>query len=231
MARTLPPAATRTMNPMKNALLFGLTFLASASLWAQDDARSKAVVDKLIAKHKSYTAFECAFSTRLVSKKDGLDVDQKGTMKVKGSKFRLVLDNNTIVNDGTALWTFNKDANEVTVTDAKDIDQDMDPTKLFTQYGQGFKSQWVEEKTDATTGAVLQTIKLFPLEAGKKPFHTVIMTVDKAKSEPRTVRVLYKEGNEVVYTLDKFTGNSTLADALFVFDKSKFPGVEITDLR
>jgi outer membrane lipoprotein-sorting protein len=74
-------------------------------------------------------------------------------------------------------------------------------------------------------------VKLFPLDPAKKPFHTVVLTVDKAKTLPRSIQVLYKDGNVVTYTLKKFTPNVELADALFTFDNSKYPGVEENDMR
>ena len=43
--------------------------------------------------------------------------------------------------------------------------------------------------------------------------------------------MLYKDGNQVTYNLKKFTANPELADALFAFDKTKFPGVEVNDMR
>lgn len=214
---------------IKHLLLSGLLSLIAFGGNAQDDPKSKAIVDKLMAKAKTWTTFEADFSSRLQNSKDKVDLKQEGNMKVKGKKFRLVLDKNTIINDGTTLYTYNKDANEVNLSDPKDMDQELDPSTLFTQYEKGFKSQFVEEKVD---GAVtVQVIKLFPLEAGKKPYHTVVITLDKAKVEPRSIQVLYKDGNTVTYTMKKFAANTDLADTFFSFDKSKHPGVEVNDMR
>ena len=214
----------------KSLLVLVACVLGSLPIQAQDDARSKAIVDKLMTQAKAWTSFEADFSSRLQNTKDKLDVKQEGNMKVKGKKFRLVLDKNTIINDGVTLYTYNKDANEVSLNDPKEMDQDLDPSTLFTQYEKGFKSQFVEEKADAT-GVMTQVVKLFPLDPAKKPFHTVVLTVDKAKNQPRSIQVLYKDGNIVTYTLKKFTPNVELADALFTFDKSKYPGVEENDMR
>ena len=216
---------------MKKTLLIlaSLLFLAG-SISAQDDARSKAIIDKLMAKSKTWTSFEADFSSRLQNTKDKLDVKQEGNMKVKGKKFRLMLDKNTIINDGTTIYTYNKESNEVNLSDPAEMDQELDPSKLFSQYEKGFKSAFVEEKADAA-GVMTQVIKLFPLEPAQKAFHTVVITVDKAKVEPKVIQVLYKDGNTVNYTLKKFTANPELADGLFVFDKAKFPGVEVNDMR
>ncbi len=217
---------------MKN-LLFAfaaLTLLATSSVHAQDDPKSKAVVDALIAKSKSWTSFEADFASVLVNNASKLNVKQEGNVRVKGKLFNLALTDNTVINDGKAIWTYSKKSNEVTVSDPADMDKELDPTKLFTIYEQGFKSQFVEEKK-AADGTVEQVIKLFPLEPGKKPYHTVIMTIDKAKVQPKVVKVLYKDGNEVTYTLKKFTPNVDLYESVFVFDKSKYPGVEVNDVR
>lgn len=215
---------------MKNALLLTASLLLTITSTAQEDAKSKAIVDRLMTQAKTWTSFEADFSSRLQSAKDKLDVKQEGNMKVKGKKFRLVLDKNTIINDGTTLYTYSSETNEVTLSDPAEMDQELDPSRLFTQYEKGFKSQFVEEKADAA-GVMTQVVKLFPLDAAKKAYHTVVLTVDKAKGEPRSVQVLYKDGNVVTYNLKKFTANPALADPLFVFDKAKHPGVEVNDMR
>ena len=202
---------------MKNFLSLFIAFalFATTAVHAQDDPKSRAVVDQLIAKSKSWTSFEVDFASVLVNNAGKLNVKQE---------------DNTVINDGKAIWTYSKKSNEVTISDPADMDKELDPTKLFTIYEQGFKSQFVEEKK-AADGTMEQVIKLFPLEPGKKPYHTVLMTIDKAKVQPKVVKVLYKDGNEVTYTLKKFTPNVDLYESVFVFDKSKYPGVEVNDVR
>ena len=113
-------------------LLLTASLLLNLNTSAQDDARSRAIVDKLVAKSKTWTSFEADFTTRLQSTKDKLDVKQTGTIKTKGKKFNLVLADNTIINDGTALYTYSKETNEVTISDPAEMDQELDPSKLFT---------------------------------------------------------------------------------------------------
>lgn len=232
VAHPLPTAAHQYLRGtmIKYAFLFAALVSVGSATQAQDDPKSKAIVDKLMAKAKTWTTFEADFSSRLQNTANKLDVKQEGSMKVKGKKFRLALDKNTVINDGTTLYTYNKEANEVNLSDPAEMDQELDPSKLFTQYEQGFKSQFVDEKADAA-GVVVQTVKLFPTDASKKAYHTVILSVDKAKVEPKSIQVLYKDGNTVTYTLKKFAANTELADALFTFDKTKFPGVEVNDMR
>ena len=58
----------------RNLLLTACTLLLAFGVQAQDDARSKAIMDKLLAKAKAWTSFEADFSSRLQNTKDKLDV-------------------------------------------------------------------------------------------------------------------------------------------------------------
>lgn len=227
---TEPMTTASFTRSLTKHILLASALLVASGLQAQDDPRSKAIIDKLISKSKGWSTFEADFSSALVNNASKLNVKQEGNVKVKGKLFRLTLTDNTVINDGKAVYTYSKKSNEVTITDPAEMDKEMDPSKLFTIYEQGFKSQFVEEKKDAS-GVIDQVIKLFPLEPAKKPYHTVIMHVDKTKVEPRMVKVLYKDGNEVTYTLKKFTPNAELFESVFSFDKSKYPGAEINDMR
>lgn len=224
------PTPSFSARNMKTFLSLTIALFTTTAVHAQDDPKSKAVVDQLIAKSRTWTSFEADFTSVLVNSASKLNVKQEGNVRVKGKLFNLALTDNTVINDGTAIWTYSKKSNEVTISDPADMDKELDPTKLFTIYEQGFKSQFVEEKK-AADGTMEQVIKLFPLEPGKKPYHTVVMTIDKAKVQPKVVKVLYKDGNEVTYTLKKFTPNVDLYESVFVFDKSKYPGVEVNDVR
>lgn len=217
------------MTPMKKIFLLLLPFLFVFNSYGQDDPKSKAIVDQVIAKNKSYKSFDADFSSRLVNTASKLDLTQEGNLKVKDRKFRLTLMDNVVINDGKALYTYSKKTNEVTITDPSEMDETLDPANLFNVYEKGFKSQYVGSGTE--DGVAVETIKLFPLEPAKKAFHTVILTVDKNKMEPRRVVMKYKDGNEVTYVLKRFVPNAEMVDALFHFDKNKYPGVEVNDMR
>jgi outer membrane lipoprotein-sorting protein len=214
---------------MKKSIVLFASLLLFLHSFGQDDPKSKAIIDKLIAKNKTYKSFDADFSSRLVNAASKLDLKQDGNLKVKDRKFRLTLLDNTVINDGTALYTYSKKTNEVSISDPKEMDETLDPANLFNVYEKGFKSQYVGAGTE--DGVAIETIKLFPLNPTKKAFHTVILTVDKAKMEPHKVVMKYKDGNEVTYILKKFTPNAEMVDALFSFDKSKYPGVEVNDMR
>jgi outer membrane lipoprotein-sorting protein len=103
------------------------------------------------------------------------------------------------------------------------------PQKLFTNfYDNDFLYLLNGEKKVGTK--VLQEIEMTPKDKSK-PFHKVYLQVDKAAKTIYSTKVLEKAGNKYTYTVTTLTTNKPLADNLFVFDKSKYPGVEEVDLR
>ncbi len=69
-----------------------------------------------------------------------------------------------------------------------------------------------------------------PLDKSK-PFHKVYVQVDKAAKTIFSTKVLETAGNRYTYTVTTMKTNIPIADNQFVFDKSKYPGVEEVDLR
>ena len=79
-------------------------------------------------------------------------------------------------------------------------------------------------------GKTLQEIEMTPTDKSK-PFHKVYLQVDKAAKTIYSTKVLENGGNRYTYTVSNMKTNSSLADNQFIFDKAKYPGVEVVDLR
>jgi outer membrane lipoprotein-sorting protein len=77
---------------------------------------------------------------------------------------------------------------------------------------------------------VLQEIEMTPSNKSR-PFHKVYVWVDKATNTIYRTRILEKSGTRYVYTINSFKPNVNIPDATFTFDKKKYPGVEVVDLR
>jgi outer membrane lipoprotein-sorting protein len=76
----------------------------------------------------------------------------------------------------------------------------------------------------------VQEIEMTPVDK-TKPFHKVYLLVDKRNKTLYSTRVLDKSGTVMVYTINTMNGSANLPDNLFTFDKTKYPGVEVIDLR
>lgn len=224
---------------MKSALLLfsfilaGITGFSQAKIGDQpvsSDPAAKKILDEVSAKFKTYKAVQAAFSLKNEDAKGKVLDNKKGTVSMKGSKYRVSLAGGTeIFCDGSNIWTYDKAANEVTITKLDGSASMITPQKLFTNfYDKDFLYKLNGEKKEA--GKTLVEIEMTPVDK-TKAFHKVFLLVDKNAKTIYSTRILDKSGTKISYTVSSLNGKAALADALFVFDKSKYPGVEEVDLR
>lgn len=209
------------------AALFGL----SLNTQAQDDAKAKSILDELSKKTKAYTTIKTTFSY-IMEGKDSKNIEkQEGSLWLKNNKYKLEIAGQEIYCDGKSISTFLKDANELQINEMPDANsQDaISPTNIFTIYEKGFKYKFENEKTE--NGKTIQYINLYPVNSKAKNYHTVKLSIDKAAKQITSLKIFGKDGNIFTYVVKSFTPNSDINDALFLFDKSKHPKVEINDLR
>nr|WP_214447258.1 outer membrane lipoprotein carrier protein LolA [Flavihumibacter rivuli] len=201
----------------------------AGSVSAQSDPAAKAVLDGVSAKFKTFSAVQSSFTLQVEDGKGKVQGVKKGTVYMKGTKYRVSITGQEIFCDGKNIWTYDKAANEVTITKFDPSQNTITPQKLFTNfYDKDFLYKLNGEKKVA--GKVIQEIEMTPIDKSKA-FHKVYVYVDKASKTIYSTKVLEKNGNKYTYTVNSLNGKAQVADSQFVFDKKKYPGVEEVDLR
>lgn len=162
------------------------------------------------------------------SKADKLTEKQKGTLLVKGNKFKLDIASQTIICDNATIWTYSQEVNEVQISNYNPKESAIRIDDIFTMYNKGFLSKIVEEKKEGNKEIVL--IELTPTNK-KKNYFKIKLTVDKTNQSILKSVVYEKSGTIHTYTITNQVPNLRLEDKTFTFDKAKYPKVEIIDLR
>ena len=195
------------------------------------DPKAKAILDKLSAKNKSYTSVQATFDYKLQNQADGIDESQSGEILFSGDKYKLNIAGQEIVSDGTTMWTYIADADEVQISDVpEDMEEEdafMDPSKIFTLYEKGFK--YLHEKEETVNGKKVDVIKLFPENPEERSFHTIILKVFSDDLQLHEMTIKAKDGNNFTYLLKTFKPNVPVTATTFVFDESK--AGDVIDLR
>lgn len=204
-----------------------LMFLGTTS-FAQYDPKALEILEAMSKKYKAITAFDASLTSSLTNESEGVKEEFKGKIIVKGEKFKLSLDDQEIINNGTTVWTYLPSAKEVNIDDYDPGSDDINPIKIFDIYKKGFKYLYLADKTEA--GVVLEEIDLVPEKKDAQYFKIKMMIVKKDKSI-QSWTMFDKSGNRYKYTITKFTPNIKVDDATFTFDPKKYPGVEVIDLR
>lgn len=212
------------------AAIFGLSVMAQTQSLGKSDPAAKKILDAVSAKFKTFKAVQATFLFKNEDAKGKVLGIKKGSLFTKGAKYRVnITGGQDIYCDGTNIWNYDKSVNEVTVSKYDASQNSITPQKLFTNfYDKDFLYKLNGEKKEA--GKTLQEIELTPVDKTKS-FFKVIVWVDKIAQTIYSTKVLEKSGNKYTYTVGTLNGKASVADAQFVFDKAKYPGVEVVDLR
>ncbi|MCX6316721.1 MAG: outer membrane lipoprotein carrier protein LolA [Bacteroidetes bacterium] len=214
---------------MKNIFTFFLVVLASGAIAQKSDPEAKALLDAVSAKFKTFTTVQANFSYQVENAAGKVLSKKNGTLMMKGTKYRVSFVGQEIFCNGSTVWNYDKNANEVTISKLDASAGTITPQKLFTNfYDKDFRYILNGEKK--VGNKTLQEIEMTPLDKSK-PFHKVYLLIDKATKTIYSTKVLENAGNRYTYTVTSMKTNAAIADTQFTFDKKNYPGVEEVDLR
>lgn len=221
---------------MKKTVLTGLIICgmaiganAQSASTGKNDPKAKVVLDGVSKKFKSLKSVIANFVLKVEGANNSVNDTKKGSVYVKGPKYKVIMDGQEIISDNKTAWTYAKDVNEVTISNVDHSNSSMTPAKIFTNfYDNDFLYRLNGETTEK--GKVLQNIELTPTDKSKN-FFKVLVDVDKKSQTLARMKVFEKNGNRYTYEITNFTPNGAVKDDLFTFDAKKYPGVEVVDLR
>ena len=194
---------------------------------AQKDKRAKEVLDAMSKKYKALKSYQATFT--YTAESAGAKESLKGDLTVKDAKFRLKLGGQEVFNDGQTMHTYVKESNEVNVQDYDGAsNSDLNPSRIYTIYNKGYNYRFVGEQQQ--NGRTVEVVELTP-EKKNTQIAKVQISVDKADKSVRSWTTIDKTGKRTSYAISKFTPNANITDSYFIFDKAKYPGVEVVDLR
>jgi outer membrane lipoprotein-sorting protein len=202
--------------------------LLAVTVSAQVDQRANEILKSVSSKYKSYTSLQASFTLNRLDQKTKKTEKFDGNITLSGVRYQFSMADQTVICDGKTTWTFLKEVNEIQISDNKPAEGAITPTNIFTLYEKGFKSKFMGEK--AIGKSTVQQIELTP-EDTRKSYFKIVLTIDKTGKYVREARIFEKSGSITTYSIVKFTPNASLAADSFTFNKAKFPGAEIVDLR
>ena len=217
---------------LTSALFFALsttTIFAQPKGMGTNDPDAKKILDGVSARFKTFKGVQAKFSLK-IENAAGKNLGTKtGTVYMMGNKYHVSVTGQEIFCDGTNISTFDKSANEVTITKIDPTANSLTPQKIFTNfYDKDFLYKLNRETT--VGGKKMQELELTPIDK-TKPFFKVLVYVDKATQTISSTKVFEKTGNKYTYSVTSMNTAAPLSDTQFIFDTKKYPGAEVVDLR
>ncbi|AKQ46356.1 cell envelope biogenesis protein LolA [Rufibacter radiotolerans] len=195
---------------------------------AQKDPQAQKILDAMSKKYQAMNAFKVSFTQTLESPSTKVKESINGDITVAGNKFRLAVAGQEIINNGATIWTFMKKENEVTISDFDPEEQEMTPNQIYTLYQKGYRYVYAGE--EKVGGEAVHVVDLTPDDRDNQVFK-VRLHISKKDNSIKSWKMFRKNGNRYTYSVKKFTANPPLENNYFAFDKSKYKGVKVVDLR
>ena len=208
------------------SLFVGINFGAIA----QKDPKAKEVLESVSEKYQSLNGLTATFEYTYSNAQDAESQANTGEVTIKGDKYKLVLDDQEIYNNGKTVWTYIKSDSfkEVTINSVDEDMEELTPSNIYNIYKKGYNYNLIGEKSQ--NGTVIQEI-LLTAENPKSQFQKIKLLVNKANKNLMGWEIADDMGGIFSYKFKEIDTEVNVPDNHFEFDAEKHPDVEIIDLR
>lgn len=192
--------------------------------------RSQDVDEVLSRLQKKYTSVRDLYATFTQTVRFGVtgatqSFEGKMWMK-KGNKYRIEMENRTIVTDAVSVWTYSDLNRQVFIDVFRDDPKAITPDRVLTDVPKNYLATLLDKET--VDGIETIVLKLTPKDT-KSLVKSMKVWIDPAHWLMVKVEVLDVGDNLTAYRVSEIKLNSGLSDRLFRFDIP--PDVDVIDLR
>lgn len=210
-------------------VILGLLMVLFIGFSAQaQDAKAKALLDKVTAKIKSYNNITIDFKYSLHNAKENVNQDSKGTVVMKGNQYVLNFMGITKLFDGKKTYTIVPEDEEITVSALNEKDDSaITPSKMLTFFNKGYKFSM--DIVQNVSGKKIQYIKLVPINSQDQR-KEILLGIDSKANNIYNIIEIGKKGTKTTLTVNSFKTNQALPKNQFTFAASKYPNYYINKL-
>jgi len=210
---------------IKSFIIIGILF--SAIVNAQSDKKAEELLEKVVNKTASYENLKAELAYTMVNHEMDIDEKKSGIIYLKGDNYRIEMEGQIIISDGTTIWTFIVDADEVMVSDVDESDESISPNKILTTYNEDYKAKF--DSDNKYKNSDLKLINLKPNEGNQ--FERMSLLVNENNLSLENFSVYDKSGNVFTYHIINLQPNIELSDTTFAFNPDDYPDVDVIDMR
>ncbi|MFQ5445433.1 MAG: outer membrane lipoprotein carrier protein LolA [Saprospiraceae bacterium] len=215
-------------------LLLLTTHVAFAqNFTSQDDSdpQARKVLEKMRQKYETYPVMKVDFTLTIEIPEQPVE-SPKCVLVQQGEKYRLNVNDRTIVSDGKSVWLYIPEIKEVQIND---VDEDVEEGTIISPKGLLRVYEWknfvyVLNNEFAENGRVIQQIEFKPMSRDSD-FSKIRLTLDKKTLDVVRIKSFSKDGSRFTLTVDKLSSGGTVAPSTFTFSKSECPDCRFVDLR
>ena len=206
---------------MKSLITLFLSF--SVTVFSQDASQ---ILNNLSEKTKSYKNISIDFDFKYENELEDIREIKSGKIIIENEKFKLEIDDQIIVCNGTDQWIYYKETNEVQILEYDRNNEFMNPKNLLNIYEKGYNYRY--DKEIEIDSKYYHLIDLFPNEENNEIIK-ISLAISKDENMVKKIKAFESNGAIYIYTVIKSRYNRK--NLKFDFNTSKYENIYIIDLR
>ena len=204
----------------KNIITCIAFLFAAQAVSAQNNAET--FIRLLINQMKSHKNMEMTFNYQFSPDGKTLGESEKGHAWLQGEAYKVDMADQQTISDGTTIWTYFVDAEEVMVSNASE-GTDNTPLKVLTSLDESYVA--------TLTGIDAKGIATVELANPAGQYKRVSLKINTKKTELKCADIYFEDGNKLVIDVEEMKFDQELGDKFFTFDTKKHPNVDVIDMR
>ncbi len=187
----------------------------------------KAVLDKMSSVYKAMPGFHISFTQKVINESEVVD-RFNGSADVSKEQFIIRFRDQHIYCNGTIIWTYLTESQELTIANFDPEDSFINPTNIYDIYKEGFTYDY--KRQENLGGELVHVIELISTDEDSD-FTNIIMYIGKDDSYLKAWDLIDYDGIKTSFEVSEFKPNQTYGAKHFVFDYSKNPVSHEEDFR
>ncbi len=187
----------------------------------------KAVLDKMSSVYKAMPGFHISFTQKVINESEVVD-RFNGSADVSKEQFIIRFRDQHIYCNGTIIWTYLTESQELTIANFDPEDSFINPTNIYDIYKEGFTYDY--KRQENLGGELVHVIELISTDEDSD-FTNIIMYIGKDDSYLKGWDLIDYDGIKTSFEVSDFKPNQTYGAKHFVFDYSKNPVSHEEDFR
>ncbi len=222
------------MKTIKKHILFFLGLLLSTSLWSQKtisggvvvDHTAQKIVEKVVEQIKKDTPIAFNFAYNIKDEEVG-SKKGSGEFLSYNAKYRLTSKDFSHWSDGTTMWNFIKQKNEVEVLDAQDENTMFNFVKIINSSTKNFRPKLIRK--EVFNKVQCNVVDLTPNKSSS--ISKIRLYSSTANNRIQKIEIYTLGGSHYKFTFSSYQAKKQVSTQDFVFPQKSYPNVKIVDLR
>lgn len=203
----------------------GLLINSIVLVYAQSGTDAEGLINNFITTTKT-DAVRAGFNLKISEKNAVNSQEVSGTFILKGNQFYLDMDEVLVWFNGKTQWVLMKESNEVSITEPSEEElASTNPVSILSAFKKVSKVTFSKLKSDKNY-IIMMTPK-----SKDATFTKVEVQLVKATGNLAAIFMQQKNGTTNQLALHNYQKKVPVTPSTFAFDKSKFKGVTVNDLR